>query len=79
MLNPDDADGGCVRARGIDLADDWCRILGPHPDERKAKLPAVETAVLAEFLRARSGGSRGEDTSPREYPATRIELRKNLT
>ena len=51
-------------------------IVGPHPNSRKAKLPAVETAVLDEFLRTHSGWEPWEDSLPREYPATRTELRK---
>jgi len=58
---------------------DLREIVGPHPDSRKAKLPAVETAVLAEFLRTHSEWEPWEDSLPREYPATRIELRRNFS
>ncbi len=58
---------------------DLRRIVGPHPDSRKATLPEVETAVLAEFLRTHVGWEPWEDSLPGEYPATRTELRKNFT
>ena len=64
---------------GLTERSDLRGIVGPHPDDRKAKLPAVETAVLDEFLRTHSGWEPWEDSLPREYPATRIELRKNFT
>lgn len=64
---------------GLKERGDLRGIVGPHPDAVKAKLPAVKTAVLAEFLRTHSGWEPWEDSLPREYPATRTELRKNFT
>lgn len=58
---------------------DLRRIVGPHPDARKANLPPVDAEVLAKFLRAHTGWEPWEDTLPREYPASRIELRKHFT
>lgn len=54
-------------------------IVGPHPDAVKARLEGVEPAILNDFLRTHSGWEPWEDSLPREYPATRIELRKNFT
>jgi len=54
-------------------------IVGPHPDAIKAKLAEVEPATLDAFLRSHSGWEPWEDALPREFPATRIELRKNFT
>lgn len=54
-------------------------IIRPHPDERKAKLPSLDADVLDEFLKSHNGWEPWEDSLPREYPATRTELRKIYT
>jgi len=54
-------------------------IIGPHPDARKAQLPSVDAEALDGFLQSHIGWEPWEDSLPREYPATRTELRKIYT
>lgn len=54
-------------------------IIGPHPDARKAQLPSIESSILDEFIKTHPGWEPWEDSLPREYPATRTELRKIFT
>jgi pterin-4a-carbinolamine dehydratase len=54
-------------------------IIGPHPDARKARLPSIESSILDEFIKKHPGWEPWEDSLPREYPATRTELRKIFT